>query len=94
MFSIISVSRNHVPVSGFPDEVAVIDEIQMIRDPGRGWAWTRAFLGVCAEELHVCGEAAGVEIVQELAATTGDSVEIRTYDRLTPLTVLDTAVGE
>ena len=28
-----------------PDEVAVIDEIQMLRDPSRGWAWTRAFLG-------------------------------------------------
>eukprot|EP00057_Strongylocentrotus_purpuratus_P017396 XP_011671870.1 PREDICTED: ATP-dependent RNA helicase SUPV3L1, mitochondrial [Strongylocentrotus purpuratus] len=26
------------------DEVAVIDEIQMLRDPSRGWAWTRALL--------------------------------------------------
>ena len=29
----------------FQDEVAVIDEIQMIKDPARGWAWTRALLG-------------------------------------------------
>jgi len=28
------------------DEVAVIDEIQMIRDAQRGWAWTRALLGL------------------------------------------------
>jgi ATP-dependent RNA helicase SUPV3L1/SUV3 len=28
-----------------PYEVAVVDEIQMIRDHQRGWAWTRAFLG-------------------------------------------------
>jgi hypothetical protein len=27
------------------DDVAVIDEIQMMRDPQRGWAWTRALLG-------------------------------------------------
>lgn len=27
------------------DEVAIIDEIQMIGDRGRGWAWTRAILG-------------------------------------------------
>ena len=27
------------------DEVAVIDEIQMMRDNQRGWAWTRALLG-------------------------------------------------
>ena len=28
-----------------PVEVAVIDEIQMLRDLTRGWAWTRALLG-------------------------------------------------
>jgi hypothetical protein len=33
----------HVHV--YLDEVAVIDEIQMMRDPQRGWAWTRALLG-------------------------------------------------
>lgn len=37
-------------------EVGVIDEIQMMRDSCRGWAWTRALLGLCTEELHVCGE--------------------------------------
>jgi ATP-dependent RNA helicase SUPV3L1/SUV3 len=39
-----------------PDEVAIIDEIQQLKDPGRGWAWTRAFLGLIADEIHVCGE--------------------------------------
>ena len=37
------------------DEVAVIDEIQMIRDTQRGWAWTRAFLGLLWRFLH-CSE--------------------------------------
>jgi hypothetical protein len=27
------------------DEVGVIDEIQMVRDSARGWAWTRTVLG-------------------------------------------------
>lgn len=27
------------------DDVAIVDEIQMMRDPQRGWAWTRALLG-------------------------------------------------
>ncbi len=35
------------------DEVAVIDEIQMLRDPSRGWAWTRAFLGKISFNLKV-----------------------------------------
>ena len=39
----------------FPDDVAVIDEIQMMRDQTRGWAWTRALMGVCAKEVRsVC----------------------------------------
>uniref|UniRef100_A0A803V7U5 ATP-dependent RNA helicase SUPV3L1, mitochondrial n=1 Tax=Ficedula albicollis TaxID=59894 RepID=A0A803V7U5_FICAL len=75
-----------------PYEVAVIDEIQMIRDPARGWAWTRALLGLCAEEIHVCGEPAAIDLVTELMYTTGEEVEVRNYERLTPLTVLDYAL--
>ncbi|XP_061670301.1 ATP-dependent RNA helicase SUPV3L1, mitochondrial isoform X1 [Syngnathoides biaculeatus] len=75
-----------------PYEVAVIDEIQMIRDPSRGWAWTRALLGLCAEEIHVCGEPAAIEFVRELMFTTGEEVEVHTYQRLTPFSILDSAV--
>nr|XP_040059284.1 ATP-dependent RNA helicase SUPV3L1, mitochondrial [Gasterosteus aculeatus aculeatus] len=75
-----------------PYEVAVIDEIQMIRDPSRGWAWTRALLGLCAEEIHVCGEPAAIDFVRELMYTTGEEVEVNTYQRLTPFSILDHAV--
>ncbi|XP_062927568.1 ATP-dependent RNA helicase SUPV3L1, mitochondrial [Mobula hypostoma] len=75
-----------------PYEIAVIDEIQMIRDPSRGWAWTRALLGLCAEEIHICGEAAAINLVMELMYDTGEEVEVETYERLTPLTVLDSAL--
>uniref|UniRef100_A0A9J8CF13 ATP-dependent RNA helicase SUPV3L1, mitochondrial n=2 Tax=Cyprinus carpio TaxID=7962 RepID=A0A9J8CF13_CYPCA len=75
-----------------PYEVAVIDEIQMIKDPARGWAWTRALLGLCAEEIHVCGEAAAVDFVTELMYTTGEEVEVHNYKRLTPFSVSDHAV--
>lgn len=73
-------------------EVAVIDEIQMIRDPARGWAWTRALLGLCAEEIHVCGEPAAIEFIRELMYTTGEEVEVCTYQRLTPFSILNQAV--
>ncbi|XP_040900202.1 ATP-dependent RNA helicase SUPV3L1, mitochondrial [Toxotes jaculatrix] len=75
-----------------PYEVAVIDEIQMIRDLSRGWAWTRALLGLCAEEIHVCGEPAAIDFIRELMYTTGEEVEVHTYQRLTPFSVLDQAV--
>ncbi|TSK22586.1 ATP-dependent RNA helicase SUPV3L1, mitochondrial [Bagarius yarrelli] len=75
-----------------PYEVAVIDEIQMIRDPARGWAWTRALLGLCAEEIHVCGEPAAISFITELMFTTGEEVEVRNYERLTPFSISDHAV--
>ncbi|OOF92601.1 hypothetical protein ASPCADRAFT_174264 [Aspergillus carbonarius ITEM 5010] len=68
-------------------EVGVIDEIQMIADPHRGWAWTRAVLGARATELHLCGEVRAVPLIKELAALTGDKLEIHRYERLNPLKV-------
>ncbi|KAH6948432.1 hypothetical protein HPB50_024373 [Hyalomma asiaticum] len=58
-----------------PYDVAVIDEIQMMRDPQRGWAWTRALLGLAAKELHLCGEAAAVGLVRNLLASLGEELE-------------------
>lgn len=74
-------------------EVAIIDEIQQIKDPQRGWAWTRAFLGVIAEEIHVCGEPGASELLKRLCETTGEELEIRNYERLTELTVESKALG-
>jgi len=34
-----------------------------MRDPTRGWAWIRALLGIPADEIHLCGEAAAIELV-------------------------------
>lgn len=70
-------------------DVAVIDEIQMVRDPERGWAWTRALLGLPAKEIHLCGEKAAVNLVIELLSTTGETVEVHEYQRLTKLSVED-----
>ncbi len=86
----------------------MIDEIQMMRDPQRGWAWTRALLGkmtilfgnfylsnsgLQAKEIHLCGESSTIRLVQDLMVTTGDEVEIREYKRLTKLNYQDRALG-
>lgn len=75
-----------------PYEIAVIDEIQLLRDPGRGWAWTRALLGLIAEEIHVCGEPGALNLIKKLCETTNETVEVREYKRLTNLTVEDKAL--
>ncbi|CAF5173344.1 unnamed protein product, partial [Rotaria magnacalcarata] len=74
-------------------DVAVIDEIQMIRDPQRGWAWTRALLGIQAKEIHLCGEICTRELIEGLTVISDDELEIREYQRLTKLNYLDRAVG-
>lgn len=33
--------------------------------------------GLCAEEIHVCGEPAAIDFVRELMYTTGEEVEVR-----------------
>ncbi|KAJ8025711.1 ATP-dependent RNA helicase SUPV3L1, mitochondrial [Holothuria leucospilota] len=76
-----------------PYEVAVIDEIQMLRDTSRGWAWTRALLGVAAKEIHLCGEEAAIPLVRSIMLSTGEEVEVRRYKRLTSLTILDEPLG-
>ncbi|KAG7088658.1 hypothetical protein E1B28_012630 [Marasmius oreades] len=68
-------------------EVAVIDEIQMVADESRGFAWTEALLSVQAKEVHLCGEETAVPIVQELLKGTNDELVVNRYERLTPLTV-------
>lgn len=75
-----------------PYEVAIIDEIQQIRDQQRGWAWTRALLGLIAEEVHVCGEPGTIELLRRLCESTGEEIETRSYDRLTSLTIEDSAL--
>lgn len=73
-------------------ECCVIDEIQMITDPHRGWAWTRAFVSIQADEVHICGDGSVQDLIEKIVALTGDSLEIRNYERLTPLKVLDEPV--
>ncbi|MDE6589000.1 MAG: RNA helicase, partial [Oscillospiraceae bacterium] len=66
-------------------EVAVIDECQMIADAQRGYAWTRAILGVLAPEVHLCAAPEARDLLVRLIESCGDSVEIQVHERTTPL---------
>ena len=74
-------------------DVAVVDEIQMISDPERGGAWTSAVLGLCAKEIHLCGEDSVVPLIQSILAETGDEIIVNRYDRLTPLTIAEESLN-
>ncbi|WOL20289.1 ATP-dependent RNA helicase SUV3L, mitochondrial [Canna indica] len=68
-------------------DVAVIDEVQMMADPTRGYAWTRALLGLKADEIHLCGDPSVLKIVKNICKETGDDLEVNQYDRFKPLVV-------
>ncbi|KAJ0907652.1 putative RNA helicase [Helianthus annuus] len=68
-------------------EVAVIDEIQMMSDVYRGYAWTRALLGLQADEIHLCGDPSVLDIVRKICQETGDELIENHYERFKPLVV-------
>lgn len=78
--------------TGTPLDVVVLDEIQMMADPDRGWAWTNALLGACAREVHVCGEQSALPLIRKLVKLTGDKLTVNEYDRLGELRVESTAM--
>ncbi|XP_059649485.1 DExH-box ATP-dependent RNA helicase DExH16, mitochondrial isoform X1 [Cornus florida] len=74
-------------------DCAVIDEIQMLGCGTRGFSFTRALLGIPANELHLCGDAAAVPLIQEILKVTGDDVKVQYYERLSPLVPLKAPLG-
>ena len=68
-------------------DCAVIDEIHLIGDDFRGYAFTRALLGTPALEVHLCGDTSCVELIDKICKDTGDKLRIRNYERLSPLYV-------
>ncbi|CAA7045336.1 unnamed protein product [Microthlaspi erraticum] len=73
-------------------DCAIIDEIQMVACKQRGFAFTRALLGIAANELHLCGDPAVVPLVEDILKVTGDDVEVHTYERLSPLVAMKVPV--
>lgn len=73
-------------------DCCVIDEIQMINDPQRGWAWTRALVNIFADEVHVCGDPSVENLLRIIVDLCGDELEIRDYERMTKLIIQDSPI--
>ncbi len=70
----------------------MIDEIQMLSDPDRGWAWTNALFGIPAKTVIVCGSDDALSHVRRAAEAAGESLDVVTFTRKTPLVALDEPV--
>jgi hypothetical protein len=68
-------------------DVCVIDEVQMLGDPSRGWAWTQAVIGAPGRLVVLTGAPEAIPLVEHLLAMTGEALEVRILKRKGKLNV-------
>lgn len=66
-------------------DVAVIDEIQMLADPDRGPAFSRALIGVSAAQVWICGGLEALPALEAFAQSANEKLEIIRTERKLPL---------
>ena len=69
-------------------DVAVIDEIQMLNDVDRGWAWVNAIIGCPAKRVIMTGSVNALEAVKKIAEYLEEELVVVKHQRKTPLEVL------
>ena len=72
-----------------PVDVAVIDEIQMIADESRGWAWSQALVGVPAKHVVLVGSEEALPFILPIIDSLGEEYEVQKFERKTPLHIHD-----
>lgn len=60
-----------------PLDVAIIDEIQLLTDATRGWAWTQAYLGAPADQLVLTGSDAAIPYLENMNIYLGEEMNIQ-----------------
>lgn len=73
-------------------DAAVIDEVQLLTDPDRGWAWSQALVGVPARKVYMTGSPDCIPLVEELAEYLGEPLTVHHLERHTPIEALPRSV--
>ncbi len=69
-------------------DVAVIDEVQMLDDDDRGWAWVNAIIGCPAKTIIMTGSVNALDAVKKIASYLEEDLEVIKFKRKNPLKVL------
>jgi ATP-dependent RNA helicase SUPV3L1/SUV3 len=79
-----------IEMLNFETEVdcCVIDEVQMIDDRDRGWAWANAIIGAPAKTVIMTGSPNAREAIIALAEYLGEPLDIIEFERKNPLELL------
>ena len=72
-------------------DVCVIDEIQMISDRDRGWAWANALMGVPAKKVILTGSVNALKAVEALCEYLGEELEVIHFERKNELAMMTNA---
>ena len=70
-------------------DVAIIDEVQMLEDIDRGWAWVNAIIGVPAKKVIMTGSVNALEAVKRIVQYLDEELEVVRHKRKNPLLVLE-----
>jgi ATP-dependent RNA helicase SUPV3L1/SUV3 len=77
-----------------PIDTALIDEVQLILDRNRGWAWSQAIVGIPAKRVIMTGSEECIPTLKRLIEDyLGEELEIVRLERIGKLEVLKKAVG-
>ncbi len=68
---------------------AIIDEVQLLTHPQRGWAWTQALLGLPAHHIILTGSADALPLLQRIAESLHEPFEVHHFERFSALEVLE-----
>lgn len=69
-------------------DVAVIDEVQMLEDDDRGWAWVNAIIGCPAKKIIMTGSVNTLDAIKKIASYLDEELEIIKHTRKNDLKVL------
>jgi len=70
-------------------DVCVIDEIQMLDDTHRGWAWINAIVGTPAKKVIMTGSVNALDAIKKLSIYLNEDLEIIKFKRKNPLEIMD-----
>jgi len=69
-------------------DLCIIDEIQMLDDEDRGWAWVNAIVGAPAKKVIMTGSVNALDAVKKIASYLGEELRVEKFKRMTPLKLL------
>ncbi|MEA1913778.1 MAG: SUV3 C-terminal domain-containing protein [Campylobacterota bacterium] len=74
-------------------DVCVIDEVQMLSDIDRGWAWVNAIVGSPAKKVIMTGSVNALEAIKKIAKYLDEPLYVEKFKRINDLKVLPRATA-